>query len=620
MGELIQPIVLTVPHHHHGPNSFPTLDHSSIVVLTPFMQNTKPNSNGYYPCSTHGTGCDPTACPPLLLFQSAEGSSETSILQRGVESTSISFFPTMAFSSSFDGSRAALLLLSLASLSAALDVSIPLSPPSNAPTLSKRLVSISIEQDRWPEWAGTDSRNDFFYNTFDNLRALTGSPPDVRVGANSEDRTNFNPAVNYVQAVFPPPTAILAYPETTAMTVGDGFYEIAKFLLPGTHVTYGVNFGTSNLTAAYLNAQSIAKAFTSPAITSKGIVLDFVEIGNEPDLYRNNGLRGSGYTGRDYVPDWITFARNISAVAGITPSSYTKFLGGSFAGRGNGFTPREVFDAGLLDSPEGKLISTFSQHRYSGSFCTGSGALLQSLMSKPSIRGNTSVFAQDVIDVKARGLRYILGETNSLACHGAPGVSNTAGAALWAIDYVLAAAKVGIEQVFFHDGIGFKYNLIQPVTLTRSILDATPLPQPLPPHVQPQYYAAIILSEANGNAPTQLAEITVNNPQITGWAFYEGGTWKRALFVHLGAHLSSSGFRPVERLNLGFSGTGSSPRNMTIKRLAIGRADDTSGVTWGGQTYETRDGRVAGSLQVTRSPATAGFDLRASEAVLLSFS
>ena len=51
-------------------------------------------------------------------------------------------------------------------------------------------------------------------------------------------------------------------------------------------------------------------------------------------------------------------------------------------------------------------------------------------------------------------------ETNSIACHGAPGVSNTAGAALWTIDYTLQAATLGIKELFFHEGVGFKYNFV----------------------------------------------------------------------------------------------------------------------------------------------------------------
>ena len=39
-------------------------------------------------------------------------------------------------------------------------------------------------------------------------------------------------------------------------------------------------------------------------------------------------------------------------------------------------------------------------------------------------------------------------------------MSNTAGAALWTIDYTLQAATLGIEELYFHDGIGYKYNFV----------------------------------------------------------------------------------------------------------------------------------------------------------------
>lgn len=49
-------------------------------------------------------------------------------------------------------------------------------------------------------------------------------------------------------------------------------------------------------------------------------------------------------------------------------------------------------------------------------------------------------------------------------------------------------------------------------------------------------------------------------------------------------------------------------------------ADDTSGLTWGGQTYETSDAKVQGSLSVTQVAVSAGVDIQATEAVLLTFS
>lgn len=49
-------------------------------------------------------------------------------------------------------------------------------------------------------------------------------------------------------------------------------------------------------------------------------------------------------------------------------------------------------------------------------------------------------------------------------------------------------------------------------------------------------------------------------------------------------------------------------------------ANATQGVTWGGQTYETGDGKVAGDLSTRTMPVSQGVDIYDTEAVLLAFS
>ncbi|KAF8072145.1 glycoside hydrolase family 79 protein [Lyophyllum atratum] len=530
------------------------------------------------------------------------------------------------------------LLAAIVSFTHALNVNIPLLAPEAAPRVSPSLISLSIEMDRWTDWVGTTSRNDFFFNTLDNLKQITGQPPDIRIGANSEDHTNFQQDIEFAQAIFPPVTAVVPYPEATNITVGDSFYATARFLPSGacfcclglvrTHTLPGGS--TWGLIMSQRRSSKRARSsrhFHLPkyGTRDKGIVLDYLEIGNEPDLYQTNGLRATNYNTTQWPIDykrWLEFARSVSAAAGLSATSHTKFLGASFAGSSStrGFFPQAAFQAGLLTGP-GKLISAISQHRYSGSFCTGSGGLLSDLMTKSTIRGNLTIFVPDIEATLAQGLTYIMGETNSYSCHGAPGVSNTAGAASWTLDYALFATQLKISNVFFHAGIGFKYSMIQPATLTRSTLDGSPLPEPLPPHVQPQYYAAIIAAEALGKSgKARVQELEIDHAQISGYAFYEKHLLVRAVFINSKAYLPESTNRTTVHIDLGFTAAGlKSPSLMKVKRLAIGRATDASNLTWGGQSYETNDGRVSGHLEEETRPIKEGLDIQETEVVLLQF-
>lgn len=188
------------------------------------------------------------------------------------------------------------------------------------------------------------------------------------------------------------------------------------------------------------------------------------------------------FPARLLVHRWTAFAENVTAAANDVLGTRVPLQGAAFARSSHkptaGFSPQAIFQNGILSSPAGSQIKLcvpdllesqncssscrrISQHHYSGSFCTGTLGVLQDLMSKSSIRSNLTAFAPDIAAVQQRGLTYVLGETNSFACHGAPGVSNTAGAALWGLDYALFAGQLGITRAYFHQGIGFKYSFVR---------------------------------------------------------------------------------------------------------------------------------------------------------------
>lgn len=174
---------------------------------------------------------------------------------------------------------------------------------------------------------------------------------------------------------------------------------------------------------------------------------------------------------------------------------------------------------------------------------------------------------------------------------------------------------------------------IQPIELTRSILTGEPLDEPLPPHVQPSYYAAIIAAEAIGNSSTtRVVELDIEHERVSGYAFYDSeGELVRAVLINLEAYLKDGSLispksanetdgRPGVHLSLNLSNSlGSGKRKMKVKRLEITYADDETGIKWGGQTYETGDGRVKGELVEYEQNVEDELDIKATEVVLLTF-
>ena len=93
---------------------------------------------------------------------------------------------------------------------------------------------------------------------------------------------------------------------------------------------------------------SVFRLFT---VHVSSIVLDF-----DADLYKNNGLRPSNWTVDEYVTDWENIAGAVVQAAGINGrDGPVSVQGAEFANQG--FTPRQIFDRGILSSAPGKAIS-----------------------------------------------------------------------------------------------------------------------------------------------------------------------------------------------------------------------------------------------------------------------
>ncbi|KAL2287965.1 hypothetical protein FJTKL_04724 [Diaporthe vaccinii] len=352
---------------------------------------------------------------------------------------------------------------------------LPTRVPAWAEPLSPHLASLSLEMDRWTDWAGAEigSPNGYANQILRNLGERTGSMPFLRVGANSQDRATLDLSVQVMKATFPDPTEAVPQPEADSILIGRDFYALSGNLPAGTSLMWGLNLKSFNKSETAAQAQLLAEAFQGARSNlTKHVKLVDIEIGNEPDFYGPNtrvpGPLDSSWDLTNYSTTWQEYAEVVRGAVRLDDSETSpKLSPGAFTGYvAPGWSVDGAIMAGILEKPGLRSVTgQFGTHLYSGAFSPGLEFAPGELMNKKFIRGNLTTKASEVKAAKAFGVDYSLTESNSFAIHGVPGLSNTVESIVWGVDYLLYAATMGIERVHLHHGVGFAYNAFQPVTL-----------------------------------------------------------------------------------------------------------------------------------------------------------
>ena len=223
-------------------------------------------------------------------------------------------------------------------------------------------------------------------------------------------------------------------------------------------------------------------------------------------------------------------------------------------------------------------------------------------------------------------LPFILGEGNSLARQGGPGLSNTFGAALWGVDANLLMASKNIQRFHMHQGTNYRYGAWQPVDTARSA-KGTKAP----------YYGNIAVAAFLGDLTVaakrpQVVNLPLANELSAAYASFVHGKLANIMLINLQAYNATAGNNYTDDYPRGSQKFGlqipAYCKSGKVQRLIANGSDAVSGVTFDGYSYnyELANGKPVLLPNVTRGETVkaarrGGLDIEVpdSSAVLISF-
>ncbi|KAF8858173.1 hypothetical protein BDZ45DRAFT_591590 [Acephala macrosclerotiorum] len=461
-------------------------------------------------------------------------------------------------------------------------------PPANASApIPEAFVSYSIEFAFFPDFAGNSSSpNTFSNNLLNNLGDLTGTKPYIRVGGNTQDYALYNASLETATYGIINPKRSVDYP--TTLYIGPSYFDSYN-TWPNTKYTHGFNLGLGGNSS---NPEGWETLLDTVPLACKALGKDKLlwwEYGNEPDLFSTSSqgaVRPPGWHESDYVAQWLNGTRAIkSQLAKACPELLGNdtygYLAPSFAGTNNHLKYWTTWQDGLNADHDIKLISS---HNYIGG-ATQPGVTLQgTLMNHTSTVHSISPLVNESNYLSSYGIPFILGETNSLYNEGAPGLSNSFGAALWGIDFNLWCASVGIRRVHMHMGTDYRYASWQPIQTNKTTIGT-----------KPPYYGNIVVAAMMGNLienSVQIANLPLENEREAAYAAYEDGSLVRIAVVNMRQYnYTVNGTSSVVNLvprpeqEYTFQVPDYCSREVHVQRLYANGSDAISGISWDGTSY-----------------------------------
>eukprot|EP00043_Microstomoeca_roanoka_P011423 m.107524 g.107524 ORF g.107524 m.107524 type:complete len:356 (-) comp15191_c0_seq2:41-1108(-) len=309
-----------------------------------------------------------------------------------------------------------------------------------------------------------------------------------------------------------------------------------------------------------------------------------VEVGNENDLFHENGIRPTNYTYDEYAQEFGQYAHDLTSMAGLPQR---KIQGGTFC--------CHTFDSDISSyiKKYGSYMTTFSYHRYPTSACNGGVPKLSDLMSDESTKGQADMVQPWVQDANAQGITFVLGEGNSCSCGGYNNISNTMASALWSMDFMFNLAAVNVSMTNFHGGGEGAYTAIGYHNTTDEV-----------PDVRPLYYSMLAFTEITRNYSRifQVDVKSTSNAQIKTWAVQDDQGYWRVVIIHKDYTTTT----PAQ-VNIDITAVS----NAASAQLYVLESENHSiydkyGLTWAGQTFDgSQDGRPVGTRKSETVHATA---------------
>jgi hypothetical protein len=222
------------------------------------------------------------------------------------------------------------------------------------------------------------------------------------------------------------------------------------------------------------------------------------------------------------------------------------------------------------------------------------------------------------------GIPFILGETNSLYNEGAPGLSNSFGAALWGVDFNLWCASVGIRRVHMHQGTDYRYASWQPIPTNKTVIGTKP------PYYGNIAVAAMLGDLTKGNV--RIANLPLESAFEAAYAAYVDERLARIAVINMRAYNytvngTSAVLNPAARPSQVYSFEVPEECEVEVKRLYANGSDAISGITWDGWSYnwELEKGKPVRLANVTIGERTkveggvVNVTVQDSTAVILNF-
>jgi hypothetical protein len=299
-----------------------------------------------------------------------------------------------------------------------------------------------------------------------------------------------------------------------------------------------------------------------------------LELGNEPELYHAFGWykTAGGQTVPGRGPGW-SFSSYLADYAKIEAALPRVPLAGPAIG-----APRWLAATASFAKAR-RRVKTITVHRYPLQRCPAAAPVHSPTIAELLAPTSSDGLADSVIPAAhaahATGDAIRVDELNSVACGGAPGVSNAFASALWIVDALFEMARIGIDGVNIHTFNSATYAPFH-VDRVSGVWSA---------RVRPAYYGLLLFAQA---APpgSHLLDVGGARGSLRAWATHARDGRTRVLLINDSRH----GRQVALRLP-GVHGGG------TLKRLLAPGLGATAGVTLGGQTFgaATTTGQLAGA-------------------------